>query len=696
MHATKKSMLSVLTVPRRLVSLATARAARIPIWARERQMVPGKAAVYIMLLAVAALLGAGTSASAQVTPSADAYTNSADPTTNFGPSPLLDVVGASQISYIQFNLASIPAGSSVTDATLKLYVNAVGTAGSFNVDYVNGTWSENTITFDLAPALGNTIASSVPVTAADKNQYILINVTAAVQAWLDGSQSNDGIALVANSKFSASFDSKENTGTSHPAELDIVFTSGAGTITGVTTATGSGLSGGGTTGTLSLSLTNGCSSTQILQWNGSGWVCSSAGTGTITDVTAGTGLTGGGASGKVTLNVNTASVPLLTSANSFTQSQSIVGNLNLPNTIATTIGVVEIGPTPFLHNYGVSGSYNTFAGGAGNFTNTGSQVVGVGYGALNKETTGVSNTAVGQYGLQNATTGDYNTSIGAISGLTVDQSAMTGSYNTFLGGGTALSTGTLSNATAVGFQSEVGESNALVLGCVSGTNGCTANTNVGIGTTTPQQLLDVTSGNAIVRGDNNFQSSGQVANLYLGDMNHSLQAVNATGINLWTFNESQPVQFTESVPDIWVGAILYYDLPSGSNNVQTLTGALDKVQQLRGVSYDSQDEGRQDIGLVGAEVAAVVPEVVAWDKDKQKVKAVDYTRLTPLLIEAIKEQQQLIQKQQAQLKAEDVAAKIQQAQLNDLTVQMKTVQTALKMNGQTNSPVLASNTQPAN
>jgi hypothetical protein len=62
----------------------------------------------------------------------------------------------------------------ITKGTLKLYVNAVTTAGSFNVDLVNGTWSESTITADLAPALGTTIAASVPLTTADKNQYITL------------------------------------------------------------------------------------------------------------------------------------------------------------------------------------------------------------------------------------------------------------------------------------------------------------------------------------------------------------------------------------------------------------------------------------------------------------------------------------------------------------------------------------------
>jgi hypothetical protein len=270
----------------------------------------------ILGLAVLPMILMGwNAADAQITPLADSYTNSADPTTNYGAGTLLSVDGASIASYIQFPLSSIPSGATISAATLKLYVNTVTTAGSFNVDYINGSWSETTLTYSAAPALGGTIASNVAITAADKNQYILINVTSAVQAWLSGEQTNDGIALVADGKFNATFDSKENTTTSHPPELDIAY--GDGTITGITTASGGGLIGGGTSGALNLSLTNTCASGQVLRWNGSAWACSSAGMGTITGITAGTDLTGGGTSGKVTLNVDTTKVPQLSSANAF-------------------------------------------------------------------------------------------------------------------------------------------------------------------------------------------------------------------------------------------------------------------------------------------------------------------------------------------------------------------------------------------
>jgi len=111
-------------------------------------------------LAVSLLaLCAWNAAYGQITPSGDAYTNTATPTTNLGTKPVLDVESGSQTTYIQFDLSSIPAGytsASIAKATLKLYVNTVTTAGSFNVDFVSGTWSEKTITADLAPALGTT------------------------------------------------------------------------------------------------------------------------------------------------------------------------------------------------------------------------------------------------------------------------------------------------------------------------------------------------------------------------------------------------------------------------------------------------------------------------------------------------------------------------------------------------------------
>jgi YVTN family beta-propeller protein len=182
-----------------------------------------KTQLAILLLSALSLL---TSAYGQLTPSADSYTNTASPATNFGTAGTLNVESASQTAYIQFDLSAIPSGytgANIAQASLKLYVNAVATAGSFNVNFVDGAWTESTLNANLLPAMGTTIASNVALTKKNVHDYIVIDITPALAAWLNGTQANDGIALVANSPLSCSFDSKENTGTSHSAELDVVF-----------------------------------------------------------------------------------------------------------------------------------------------------------------------------------------------------------------------------------------------------------------------------------------------------------------------------------------------------------------------------------------------------------------------------------------------------------------------------------------
>ena len=235
------------------------------------------------------LLGFGV-AQGQITPSADAYTDNSLPAKNFGSQSTLIVSSASQTAFVTFDLSGIPSGytaANVAKATLKVYVNTVTARGSFNVLYVEGSWGEATITSNLSPALGTTIAANVPLDMTNAKDYLLVDITPALQAWLDGSHANDGIALVANTPLTAAFEAKENTAQGHSPELDVVFTSagGGGDITAVNTASGSGLQGGVTSGAAKLSLLTSCTNGQILAWNGSVWACKTvSGTGTVTRV----------------------------------------------------------------------------------------------------------------------------------------------------------------------------------------------------------------------------------------------------------------------------------------------------------------------------------------------------------------------------------------------------------------------------
>jgi len=140
---------------------------------------------------------------------------------------------------------------------------------------------------------------------------------------------------------------------------------GTGTITGVTAQ--APITGGGSSGNVKVGLTNSCSSGQVLQWNGSQWVCSSAGSGTITGVTAGTDLTGGGNSGNVTLNLDTTKVPQLAANNTFTGSEQIFNNTVIVGPITSfTEGELAAG-SPSVDNpaLGTAG-FTTTAGSGGN------------------------------------------------------------------------------------------------------------------------------------------------------------------------------------------------------------------------------------------------------------------------------------------------------------------------------------------
>ena len=75
------------------------------------------------------------------------------------------------------------------------------------------------------------------------------------------------------------------------------------------------------------------------------------------------------------------------------------------------------------------------------------------------------------------------------------------------------------------------------------------------------------------------------------------------------------------------------------SDIQTLENGLEKVEQLRGVTYTRNDnvDGGQQLGVIAQEVEEVFPQVVLTADDERGTKSVDYGRLTGALIEAVKE-----------------------------------------------------------
>jgi len=82
-------------------------------------------------------------------------------------------------------------------------------------------------------------------------------------------------------------------------------------------------------------------------------------------------------------------------------------------------------------------------------------------------------------------------------------------------------------------------------------------------------------------------------------------------------------------------------------NIQDLEGSLDKVTQLRGVSYNKIGSEEKSIGVIAQEIREVLPEVVKEGEDG--MLSVAYGNITAVLIEAVKEQQKQIDELKAKL-----------------------------------------------
>ena len=88
------------------------------------------------------------------------------------------------------------------------------------------------------------------------------------------------------------------------------------------------------------------------------------------------------------------------------------------------------------------------------------------------------------------------------------------------------------------------------------------------------------------------------------------------------------------------------------SDITTLKSSLVKVLQMRGVSYIRNDnpEGGEQIGVIAQEVEKFYPQVVLTADDEQGTKSVDYGRLTAVLIEAVKELSELVNRDITSLK----------------------------------------------
>jgi hypothetical protein len=116
------------------------------------------------------------------------------------------------------------------------------------------------------------------------------------------------------------------------------------------------------------------------------------------------------------------------------------------------------------------------------------------------------------------------------------------------------------------------------------------------------------------------------------------------------------------------------------NNIQAIDDPLGKVQKLRGVyfDWDAEHGGGRDVGMLAEEVGQVLPEIVGYEENGIDATGMDYGKLTPLLIEAVKALKEQSDKQQEQLAEKSFELAQHRKQIQELQNQVAQLQHLMK------------------
>ena len=181
---------------------------------------------------------------------------------------------------------------------------------------------------------------------------------------------------------------------------------------------------------------------------------------------------------------------------------------------------------------------------------------------------------------------------------------------------------------------------------------------VGIGATVPQRQLHVLGRNAAFRLDRDVNGAGFVlVRTALGNFDNIWKAFSfnarASGPNNGDFvindlgtatggGGTTRMTITNDGDIIIGGNVTAKEYFTSSSqrykeNIQTITGSIESIRHLRGVTFNWKDTGAPSIGLIAEEVQATLPSLVEI-KEGEPI-GVNYQALVGLIIEAVKEQE---------------------------------------------------------
>lgn len=298
------------------------------------------------------------------------------------------------------------------------------------------------------------------------------------------------------------------------------------------------------------------------------------------------------------------------------------------------------------------GSYNVSVGNQSLLSSIdGSFNVAVGYNALRLNTSGNSNCAIGEGALQNNVTGSHNIALGNFAG-----SGELGSYKLHIG---SIIYGELDNQilrsnTRRFFINDPSVNGIQMLLKNSNQYQHSVDANLNFGTAGGNFLMataESSTETAGIRGDGDNVSIWSP-----GDGNRQLRILDE---DLWSDNDGNP--YNNGAEIAYIAANGQYFQVSDANkkeNITIISNAINKLNKLNGYTYKfklSPEEVKKNqknettSGFLAQELEKVLPEAV--NKNEFGEYHVNYAAVSPLLLQAIKEQQVIIEKQQEKIQS---------------------------------------------
>jgi hypothetical protein len=166
--------------------------------------------------------------------------------------------------------------------------------------------------------------------------------------------------------------------------------------------------------------------------------------------------------------------------------------------------------------------------------------------------------------------------------------------------------------------------------------------NVGIGTTSPTDLLHLVSAAPILKTEATNNSSGFRIDVLGQSTGQALRVLKDTATTLFTVDISGNVTAAGSISDERL-----------KEDISLINNPLDKIKQIKGITYKLKESGYIGTGLIAQDLQKVLPEAVYEvnepEKNDESYLAINYGNTVGLLVEAIKEQQEQIEALQSEI-----------------------------------------------